>query len=387
MKDFKKFMRDNYCNIDDRDVQGYLRGLVQFYVNETKERNMDYQKKYKNLINKLQGLIDNGEKQGHIIIGIEDIESAIPELKESENEKIRKEICKILWENAPYEEAQKYINYICKKQVSTNSKEYEEMKETCLFYLNKQKCYVNDVSYIEKCISWLEEQYEQEEPQVYETNDGEVITYSETNGYGVVEAKFHEGEWIIFTRKDGTREVLQVSGIIDDRYYFNHSLQFSWSIKECNEKCHLWTIADAKNGDVLATDDWVFIFEKLNTEGKPVCYCHYDVELGFAISINTYISSDSYIRPATKEQRDALVKAIDDAGYIFDFEKKELKKIEQKPVWGEEDEENFNQLHKLIVKKAYEEYEIDTEDETLWGKHAILDNWLKSLKERIKGGY
>ena len=53
-------------------------------------------------------------------------------------------------------------------------------------------------------------------------------------------------------------------------------------------------------------------------------------------------------------------------------------------AWTEEDEEELNQLHKLIVKKAYEEYEIDTEDETLWGKYAILDNWLKSLKERIK---
>lgn len=61
------------------------------------------------------------------------------------------------------------------------------------------------------------------------------------------------------------------------------------------------------------------------------------------------------------------------------------KQGEQKSTWSEEDEENLNQLHKLIVKKAYEEYEIDTEDETLWGKHAILDNWLKSLKERIKG--
>lgn len=58
------------------------------------------------------------------------------------------------------------------------------------------------------------------------------------------------------------------------------------------------------------------------------------------------------------------------------------KQGEQKPAWSEEDEENLNQLHKLIVKKAYEEYEIDTEDETLYGKWLKLDNWLKSLKPR-----
>jgi len=81
-----------------------------------------------------------------------------PELKESNDEKIRKKICKILWDNVPYEEAQRYINYICRKQTSTNSEEDEEMKETCIFYLNQQKCYVSDVSCIEKCITWLERQ-------------------------------------------------------------------------------------------------------------------------------------------------------------------------------------------------------------------------------------
>ena len=45
---------------------------------------MNYKEKYENVINRLQGLITNGKKQGHIIIRIEDIENAIPELKESE---------------------------------------------------------------------------------------------------------------------------------------------------------------------------------------------------------------------------------------------------------------------------------------------------------------
>ena len=36
---------------------------------------------------------------------------------------------------------------------------------------------------IDKNIAWLKEQGEQEEPQVYETEDGEIITYSETDGY------------------------------------------------------------------------------------------------------------------------------------------------------------------------------------------------------------
>ena len=45
-------------------------------------------------------------------------------------------------------------------------------------------------------ISCLEKQDEQEEPQVYETKDGKIITYSETDRYNFVEPKFHKGQWI-----------------------------------------------------------------------------------------------------------------------------------------------------------------------------------------------
>lgn len=37
MRDFKKFMRDNHYDIDDKDIQGYLRGLVQSDVNAKEE--------------------------------------------------------------------------------------------------------------------------------------------------------------------------------------------------------------------------------------------------------------------------------------------------------------------------------------------------------------
>lgn len=52
--------------------------------------------------------------------------------------------------------------------------------------------------------------------------------------------------------------------------------------------------------------------------------------------------------------------------------------------WSEVDETNLTQLYKLIVEKAYREYEIDTDDETLYGKWLKLDNWLKSFKGRVQ---
>lgn len=54
-----------------------------------------------------------------------------------------------------------------------------------------------------------------EEPQVYETEDGNIITYSETDGYKHVEPNFHENEcaWLhlvsdVLTWKEGIGQYL-----------------------------------------------------------------------------------------------------------------------------------------------------------------------------------
>ena len=55
---------------------------------------MDYKEKYEEIFDKLNTLLDNCRKQGHIVARVEDIESIFPELKESEDERIRKELIK-----------------------------------------------------------------------------------------------------------------------------------------------------------------------------------------------------------------------------------------------------------------------------------------------------
>lgn len=68
-------------------------------------------KAYDEAIGKLQGLIDNANKQGHIIVRVEDIETTFPELKESEDERIRKDIIEMLRNWAS-------VHYITKEQFS-----------------------------------------------------------------------------------------------------------------------------------------------------------------------------------------------------------------------------------------------------------------------------
>ena len=125
------------------------------------------------------------------------------------------------------------------------------------------------------------------------------------------------------------------------------------------DKIHLWTIQDAKDGDVLVTvndGNRPFIYKGCldpNHPDSPVAYCGIDADGYFCSGggkFNHWWTVEK-VQPATKEQRDALMKAMTDAGYTFDFDKKELKLLisndgdfesnnnKQKSVeWSEEDE-------------------------------------------------
>lgn len=98
-----------------------------------------------------------------------------------------------------------------------------------------------------------------------------------------------------------------------------------------NNAFHLWTINDAKNGDVLVCDDErPFIFKGLldyNHPDCPVAYCGIDYEDSFIVSSGVNFWTDDNVKPATKEQCDILFQKMEKAGYKWDAEKKELTKL------------------------------------------------------------
>jgi len=176
-------------------------------------------------------------------------------------------------------------------------------------------------------------------------------------------------------------------------------------IQDVDKSASAFTIQDAKNGDVLACPndagdrDVVFIFKNINSdEGWVFCFCALDANGSFCTN-NDYVgnSNSTNISPATREQRDQLEKAMADAGYTFDFEKRELKKIEQKteeynitgigsknaqgklgemiknlkPAWSEED-------RNMLKRAIYMMEQLDMTQS--WDD---VYNWLKYLKDRV----
>ena len=214
-----------------------------------------------------------------------------------------------------------------------------------------------------------------------------------------VEPKFKVGDFLVNDYCMG-----KVIELTNDAYLLDTGQGIPFS---CEHNVHLWTIRDAKDGDVLAAEDKdkIFIYNgKLDLRGRVCAYCgiyktHDGLRFTECAIGNYFTYKEPY--PATKEQRDTLMKAMADAGYTFDFEKKELKlkKLAHQEVtkassqetygWSEEDE--------IMLDTIISNYEFMSEE---WlcahekdlgapSEGARKDNaeevaWLKSLKDRVQ---
>ena len=139
-----------------------------------------------------------------------------------------------------------------------------------------------------------------------------------------VEPKFHEGDWIVFNGWS-----LFIKEVVPG-YYRTVSRtgipnSYDWDIDNIARR---WTIDDAKPGDMLAAHECLVLFREI--DGLNIrCYCTYHFMNNPSFYVDTLQNKEAF-HPATKEQEDQLKKAMADAGYTFDFDKKKFKNIEPK---------------------------------------------------------
>ena len=156
-----------------------------------------------------------------------------------------------------------------------------------------------------------------------------------------IKPKFHEGDWIVFNGL-----VLLINEIVQG-YYRTISIggihnSYDWDI---DNVARLWTIKDAKDGDVLMSRA-PFIY------GECCPYGGLDWYKGKFIIASNYIFTDSPVHPATKEQRDTLMKAMADARYTFDFEKKDNKTCKENGDSLTDDERIKGEIIDFIYDKT-----------------------------------
>lgn len=192
-----------------------------------------------------------------------------------------------------------------------------------------------------------------------------------------IEPKFKVGDWI--TDNNSTFQIVKVE---NEWYYADDGDKICFDV--AHQYYHLWTIQDAKDGDVLCTYECgtpKIVFVLKGTPKKHYAlsyYCYYNIMYPHFNSDSEkgcLAPNDEDVKPATKEQSDALMKAMADARYTFDFEKKELKMIEQNNAkWSKEDEGYFKSiahaLSVLLVDPYFDEIKLE---------HF---GWFQSLKDR-----
>ena len=170
-----------------------------------------------------------------------------------------------------------------------------------------------------------------------------------------IEAKFKVGDWI--TDNNSTFQIVKVE---NEWYYADDGDKICFDV--AHQYYHLWTIQDAKDGDVLCTYECgtpkiVFILKGTPKKHYALSYyCYYNIMYPHFESDSEkgcLLPNDEDVKPATKEQCDVLMKAMADARYTFDFEKKELKKIEQEKNMDNK-LTNFEHSLKHIMEEAIE---------------------------------
>jgi len=246
-------------------------------------------KRYDEALDKARKLYNSEETSADVEIACENI---FPELIESEDERIKKEIIDIV----------------------------KSQKE--------QQCHI-DGSVYDKMIAWLEKQGKQILANSAKTCKDEQKTTEKA------EPKFHEGDWVI--DKQGTaHKIAKVVEIVTNHTY-GYDIVGGGYFNENIEGVRLWTIEDAKDGDVLAWDDnkCIAIFKDIYDEESfesHGCVGH----LTGIFEPKQFYHDIEGAHPATKEQRDTLKKAMADAGWEFDIETKVLNRIEQEPTEKQE---------------------------------------------------
>ena len=248
-----------------------------------------------------------------------------------------------------------------------------------------------------------------------------------------VEPKFKVGDWII-NSKGMLRHIVDVdkTGYQTDNGWLTH--------EDYEKSFHLWSIKDAKDGDALYHKspltgiEYIVMSRGVNDNECTIdSYFRYSTKYGFDINIPSVLNTISNdITPATKEQRALLFSKMKEAGYEWDAEKKELKKIEKQSTEAQNEEELSDFEYALLsaFSDGWQQYllgegvdaaqwakehsaelleaakqkpaEWNEKDERMldrlrkhfdWGSGYYFnrndcdeaDDWLISLKERIKG--
>lgn len=270
------------------------------------------------------------------------LERLFPELKEIEDEKIRKDLITFLDEiwhlgkNANFDKWGKSdcSNWIAWLEKQGEQKPYER-KDFISIPFGTDSELIEEIIRIPKgYVATIESN------KIHIKREGksatEAIKEEKVDNTNKVEPKFKVGDWVACENLN----TALIVNIVDDKYeveFIDGNKGFI-HIDYIDRLFHLWTIQDVEDGDIIYVDNTVDKFTSIKIVSElenetlwEYCsvwrnwenleYWEFDPLRGF-----TYLSLHDF-HPATKKQRDLLFQKMKEAGYKWNADKKELKKL------------------------------------------------------------
>lgn len=237
--------------------------------------------------------------------------SVFPELAESEDERIKREILELVsiaGNGNQFEEIKDWLEKQGKETSMFSNIEDDVRRRNTIQVLEYAKSLDTYNQYgkadIDKNIAWLEKLGEQ-------NFDYEHADISQKD-FSPIKSKFKVGDWLQYRYA----EPFLVEEITEQGYCNSNScLPFEWE-----DEIHLWSIDNAKDGDALvASDGSIFLFAGVD---GSACKYYVAIATDNHVEINKetkggYWETSRAVYPATKEQRDLLFQKMADAGYEF----------------------------------------------------------------------
>lgn len=302
---------------------------------------MDYEQRYKEALDNAKVVYKTIRKDLKPVM-----EQIFPELNESDDERIRKNLIELFHDTVSNDEI---------------FSDYGLDKTEVLAWLEKQRdkplFTFGDILALQCCMETVKKV--QEDKDLYEklkdlhdrvydayqlekqNDNADMVELKDYNNidphFGKpidkVEPKFKVSKWYQCTKDffgkgvtfdKNTAYYCAKEGCLQDEYGCHIAI-----VKDLYDNFKLWTIEDAKDGDVLCFNNEIIVaFKDLYNTSSFHSYCYLENE-EFTMSSDEmpdWWESDGF-HPATKEQRELLFQKIKEEGYEWNKDKKKLIKL------------------------------------------------------------
>lgn len=155
----------------------------------------------------------------------------------------------------------------------------------------------------------------------YVLESGETIERADLDKWKIIEApaKFNVGDWVVNEKDSTSHQIKDVIKYDEKKLGTEFTLtDGGWISKSEVNNYHLWTIKDAKPGDIVVIQNSTLIYKESNSEGDHISYFAATDVVDGSLLIGPGTCYAKYCYPTTLDQRRYFLQKVKESGYEWD---------------------------------------------------------------------